>query len=409
VFHATKLLRNVKLLRRLSIFFAFSLVAGVLPLGLAGCVTIPSSPRLADSGLSRLVTDAMTATNSKGLAVAVIENGQVTYKKSFGVRNGASEPLVDDTVMYGASLTKTVFSVLVMQLVQEGKLDLDKPLADYLAQPLPSYSSQADERSYAPWAGLEGDERWRKITARMVLNHSTGFANFAFVEPDGKLRIHFEPGSRYAYSGAGIMLLQFAIERGLGLDVGSEMQKRFFDPLGMTRTSLKWRDDFAVNLADGFKSDGTIEPHDERSRVRTAGSMDTTIGDMARFSAALSEGKLLTSASLAELSRPSLPIRTVSQFPSLVPEPDQARFAGLAAGLGVIAFSGPTGSGFYKGGHNDSTANTWVCVDQAKRCVVILSNDVRSEPAFPAIVKAALGPNDVPWAWEYGDMKFWSK
>lgn len=60
----------------------------------------------------------------------------------------------------------------------------------------------------------------------MVLTHSTGFANFAYLEPDEKLRIHFEPDSRYAYSGEGIILLQFAIEKGQGLDLGAEMQRR---------------------------------------------------------------------------------------------------------------------------------------------------------------------------------------
>ena len=73
----------------------------------------------------------------------------------------------------------------------------------------------------------------------------------------------------------------------------------------------------------------------------------------------------------------------------------------------MIAFKGPQGSGFFKGGHNDSTANMWVCIEAKKRCVVILSNDVRAEPAFPALVQSILGDTGLPWAWEYGDMKFW--
>ncbi|KAG0909510.1 hypothetical protein G6F32_016885 [Rhizopus arrhizus] len=63
------------------------------------------------------------------------------------------------------------------------------------------------------------------------------------------------------------------------------MQQRVFDRFGMTRTSMMWREDFAGNLADGWTAQGAAEPHDERSRVRAAGSMDTTIGDMARFAA----------------------------------------------------------------------------------------------------------------------------
>jgi hypothetical protein len=114
---------------------------------------------------------------------------------------------------------------LTLTLVDQGKLALDVPLADYLDRPLITYGEgQAHLAKYGPYRDLAGDERWRTITARMALTHSTGFNNFWFIEPDRKLRIHFDPGSRYSYSGEGFSLLQFAIEqgartKGLGLDV----------------------------------------------------------------------------------------------------------------------------------------------------------------------------------------------
>ena len=128
-----------------------------------------------------------------------------------------------------------------------------------------------------------GDERWRKLTPRILLTHTSGLANFAFLEPDEKMRLHFDPGSRYAYSGEGFILMQFVLETGLGLKVGDEMQRRVFDRFGMTRTSMMWREDFAGNLADGYGMDGTFGAHDQRSRPRAAGSMDTTIADFAKF------------------------------------------------------------------------------------------------------------------------------
>lgn len=114
------------------------------------------------------------------------------------------------------------------------------------------------------------------------------------MEPDGRLRFHFDPGTRYAYSGEGYILLQFVLERGLGLDVGAEMQRRVFDRFGMTNTSMMWRPDFAGNLADGWDAKGNVEPHDERSKVRAAGSMDTTIEDIARFVAGYVRGEGLS-------------------------------------------------------------------------------------------------------------------
>jgi CubicO group peptidase (beta-lactamase class C family) len=352
--------------------------------------------------LDALIDDAMRATGARGLAVAVVRNGQVAQVAARGVRNAAGAPLTPDTVMYGASLTKAAFAWTVMQLVEEGRLDLDTRIDKYLPRPLPSYP---DDDRYGPWKDLAGDERWRRLTPRILLTHASGFANYAFLEPDGRLRFHFDPGARYAYSGEGLILLQFVLEQGLGIDVGVEMQRRVFDRFGMRTTSMTWRADFAANLADGWKADGSPEPHDERSKVRAAGSMDTTISDMARLAAGYVRGEGLSPRSRAELTRPQLAISTASQFPSLQPEvPPAQRHAGLAAGLGVIVFDGPQGRGFYKGGHNDSTGNTWVCIERTKDCVVVLANDVRAEPAFPRIVARLLGDTGVPWAWEYGDL-----
>ncbi len=358
-------------------------------------------PALPDeAGLQRLALQALVDSGAQGLAMAVIDRGQVVRVGAWGRRNAAGEPLRTDTVMYGASLTKAVFGYTVMQLVEAGRLTLDRPLADYLARPLPDYPY---ERGYGRWPDLADEPRWRQLTARLLLSHSSGFANFAFLEPDGRLRMHFDPGARYAYSGEGLILLQFVLERGLGLDLGAEMQRRVFDRFGMARTSMTWRDDFAANLADGWTEQGQVVPHDPRSRVRAAGSMDTTIADFAAFAAAYVRGEGLSAAGAAELLRPQRPITTASQFPTLQPElPPARRRADLSAGLGVVTFSGPQGPGFYKGGHDDSTGNTWVCLRGPQRCVVILANDVRAERAFGRLVAAILGDSGVPWDWEYG-------
>ena len=175
------------------------------------------------SKLDLHVPRLMQQTGTKGLAVAVIENGRVRDVKAWGSRNAKGDRLSTETVMYGASLTKAVFAYTVMQLAQEGRIDLDRSIAEYLPKPLPDYP---EEDRYSSWQDLAGDERWRKLTPRILLNHGSGFANFGFLEADKKLRFHFEPGSRYAYSGDGIILLQFVLERGLGLDVDAEMQRR---------------------------------------------------------------------------------------------------------------------------------------------------------------------------------------
>jgi len=390
----------------MKLLFTLCAMAGLLALSACAtrAVSLSAAPPLPSAAaIDAEVMRAMAATSARGLALAVIENGRPVHVKSYGVRNAAGDPLQTNTVMYGASLTKAVFAYTVMQLVDEGVLDLDVPIERYLSKPLPAYNEQEVEDRYARWSDLAGDDRWRRLTPRMLLTHSPGFANFGFLEPDGRLRFHFEPGARYAYSGDGFILLQFVLERGLGLDVGREMQRRVFDRFGMRNTSMIWRPDFRANLADGWDLQGKIEPHDERSKVRAAGSMDTTVEDFARFAAGFIRNEVLSTAARAEITRPQLPITTRTQFPTLQPElPAAERRRDLAAGLGLITFTGPQGRAFEKGGHNDTTGNSWVCVERRRSCVVLLSNDVRAEAAFPGFVRFILGETGAPYSWTKG-------
>ena len=366
--------------------------------------TIPNGAAI-DSEVNKL----MTHTKARGVAVAVIDRGKVGYVHAYGTRNAKGDPLTVDTVMYGASLTKTVFAYTVMQLVDQGKLSLDVPIGNDLDKPLPSYGPDpVSPDKYGPYKDLADDSRWEKITPRMALTHSTGFSNFWFIEPDQKLHIHFEPGTHFSYSGEGFILLQFVVEhgrkaQGLGLDVG-DLTKAIFNRLGMHRTSLVWDiGNPEPNVADGWNDQGQPQPHDKRSKVRAAGSMNTTISDLSKFTAALVRGDGLSTASRAEMTEPSLHITVAHQFPPFLPDlPVSQQRRDLAAGLGVVVFDGPQGHGFYKGGHDGQTANTVVCIEASRRCVVILSNDVRMEAGFADLVGFILGDTGVPYDWEYG-------
>lgn len=343
--------------------------------------------------IDREATRMMAEAKVQGLAMAVIGDGRVVFVRSWGRRNiERALPLQIDTIMYGASLTKLAFAYMVMQLVDEGRLDLDRSIADYLPKPLPAYPF---------YEALSAEERWRRLTPRILLSHTSGLANFAFLEPDEKMRLHFAPGSRYAYSGEGIILMQFVLETGLGLKVGEEMQRRVFDRFSMTRTSMMWRADFADNCADGYGIDGSFEAHDQRSKARAAGSMDTTIEDFARFLAGFSRGEGLSARSRAEMTTPGVAITTPSQFPTLSEATSPAMKAlELSAGLGVITFEGPFGHAFFKGGHNDTTGNQAICVEEGRRCVLFLSNDVRAEGLYQRLTEATLGDPGMPWSWE---------
>jgi len=308
---------------------------------------VMTMPNLIEAGapLDAHIEALMAQEDVKGLAVAIVEGGEITHLGAYGYRNVEQGlPLELDTVMYGASLTKAAFAYMVLQLVDEGRIGLDQPIDQLLTRPLPSYPR---------WTSLEGDEAWRALTPRILLSHTTGLANLRFLEPGMDLRFHFEPGTEYAYSGEGFWLLQFVLEEGLGLDVKAQMQARIFDRFGMTRTDMQWREEWRDNLADGYAMDGGFEPHDERSTVSASGSMDTTIADQARMWRGMLAGEGLSEAMRDEWIRGQFDIQTAQKFPTLqvhATRDPRGPEIGLSAGLGVETWQGPNGPAFAKGG-----------------------------------------------------------
>jgi len=367
----------------------------LVSLALTSCAPPLRDPHTQDVGMIDAAAQRlMKREGVEGMALAIIEDGKVMHVAAYGRRNVERDlPLTTDTVMYGASLTKAAFAYMVLQLVDEGRLNLDATVVELLPRRLPEYDDYSD---------LAGDERWRALTPRILLTNTSGFANLRWLEADRRLRFHHDPGRRYGYSGEGFYLLQFILERGLGLDVGKEMKARVFDRFGLTHTSMSWRPDFARDLADGYGLDGSMEPHDERNSVSAAGSMDTSIADQARLWAGVVRGDGLSAASRAEFVRPQVPITSLHQFPTLMTEIGSRNAEiGLAAGLGVVTFLDASGPAWFKGGHNDWTGNMVVCLETGQRCVVMLANDVRAERIYPEIVRMILGETKMPWTWEY--------
>ncbi len=349
--------------------------------------------RLSENAVDRLVTRMMAANHVTGLGVAVIRKGKVVFIKGYGYAVAENKtPMTPATVMDGASLTKATFAWMLMQLVDEGKVDLDKPIGAYLPKPLPDYAAYAD---------LKGDERWRKLTLRILMNHTSGFANFRFFEDDKKLRFHRDPGTRYGYSGEGVHLAQFVLEQGLGIDVDQEMQTRVFDRFRMGDTSMTWRDSYEGRLAYGYAPDGARQPFVKRRKPDVAGSMTTTLADWARFLAAVSRGDGMSSAAHLTMTRPSVFIDSPTQFPTLT-DARTGRWKGMKLGYGVGwgTFQSRFGHAYFKEGHDDGTDNYAMCVDTRQSCVLLLANDNRATAIFVPLINQLLGPVGLPAEWE---------
>jgi CubicO group peptidase (beta-lactamase class C family) len=189
------------------------------------------SPSQIDTAVARL----MEAAHVTGVGIAVLNDDKVVYLKTYGVRDKEKHlPLTPDSVMTAASLTKPVFAVMVMQLVHERIIELDKPVYEYLPRPLQEYPAYKD---------LAGDQRYKQITMRMLLDHTSGFPNWRQFTDDKKLSMCFPPVSRFAYSGEGIALAQMVVETVTKKSVKELMIEYVFQPLGMTHTSMVWEND----------------------------------------------------------------------------------------------------------------------------------------------------------------------
>lgn len=342
-----------------------------------------------DQTIKRLMTEAKVT----GLNLAVFNNNKVVYLNSYGFRNKEEQKsLTTDTVMYGASFTKAVFAYMTMQLIAEGVADLDKPLDHYLVKPLPQYDRYKD---------LAGDERYKLITLRMLLSHTSGFPNYRWINPDKKLDIKFTPGSRYAYSGEGINLAQFIIEQVTQKNVGDLMRERVFQPLAMTRTSMTWQPEFSDNLALGYDENEQPLGHDQRSKVSAAGSMDTTLGDYAKFITAVMQNKGISKKLKNTMVSSQIQIYSPQQFPTLLTETTDAnRAIKLSYGLGWGVFETPYGSAYFKEGHDDGWENHSVVFSDKKIAIVLMANSSNGDKIFKEVLEIAIGDVYTPWQWE---------
>jgi CubicO group peptidase (beta-lactamase class C family) len=294
--------------------------------------------------------------------------------------------------MPAASLTKAVFATLAMQLVGEHVLDLDTPVYRYLPQPLASYERYRD---------LAGDPRANLITLRMLLSHTSGFPNIRFFTPEHKLSINFTPGSRYAYSGEGIVLAQFVVESVLKKSVNELMHERLFDPLGMKSTSMVWEPRFERDFANGYDEQGTSLGPQRRTRADAAGSMQTTLRDYARFVEATLQGRDLPAGARAEMLRPQIAIASKHQFPTLSTETTTANQAiHLSYGLGWGLYSTPFGDAFFKEGHDDGWRHYVVCFEKAGTGMLVMTNSSNGESMFSDLLDRLIGNTFTPVDWE---------
>jgi CubicO group peptidase (beta-lactamase class C family) len=388
-----------------------SVVSGAVLLSLVSAAgaaqqsSTPASIRRLD-GTTISIADAeafarktLAAAHVTGAQIVVMDRGRVVWSAAFGLRRREPPlPMTTETTTWAASFTKSVFATYVMQLVERGEFQLDVPVVRQLPQPLDAYDAYRTTAS-----DLVHDPNWPLVTPRMLLAHTSGLANFAFIEPDKKMHLHFKPGTQFLYCGEGINLVQFIIEQRKHKPLDQLMQEALFTPLGMTHTGLIYRPEFAENVADRYDRDERFDAQTKRFPARGAGSMTTSAEDLGRFMSALFAGKIIKPATRKAMLAPFIRLHSLHQFPNEENEPDgaEAGSVGLAygAGWGLLTKT-RFGPAFFKEGHGDGAQNYMIFFERRQSGMIILTNSDNGELTFRPLFETVLGDTVTPWEWE---------
>ena len=280
--------------------------------------------------LERHIPAWMQESKVPGLGIVLIQNATIAWRREFGVKDASTNAPVDNGTMFeAASMSKPVFAYVVMKLCESGVVNLDEPLTKYVSERF-----------------LEGDGRLDLMTARHILSHTGGFQNWR--SDASPLAIHFQPGSKYMYSGEGYNYLQTVVTRLLGESFETFMTKRLFEPFGMTSSRYIWNTDAARQMARPHDPDGKPISQNKSTegsvaRYGSAGALLSTPTDYAKFMIEVIDPKpadafRLTSQSLREMLRPHVKLES-ADVPS-------------SWALGWQIFHNPNRDFIYHGGDN---------------------------------------------------------
>jgi CubicO group peptidase (beta-lactamase class C family) len=339
--------------------------------------------KAAIASLTRDVPSLMQQTDIPGLSIALVENGRTVWLRSFGTVDPATNaPVTDSTRFSAASLSKPVFAYAVLQLVDQGKLDLDTPLTHYWPKDHPYPIDPSN------------DPRLEQITARIVLSHRTGFPNW---RREGKpLQILFNPGSRFSYSGEGYVYLQRTIERIEDKPLNQIMQQLVFTPLGMADSTY-------ISVPGPNITPGYTQGLTQRTPIRSddgnaAASLLTTAHDYSLFLEAILNGRGLKPTTLRQLETPQIAVDPACTNCTDKPIPSTLSKE-LFWGLGWGIEQTPTGKYLWHWGDNGAF-KAFVAIDLKHRnAVVYFANSQNGLAITPELLRDALGGEHPSFAW----------
>lgn len=319
--------------------------------------------------LDSFVDAQMDALNMPGLSIALIADGKIVYSEAKGVANvETGEPITAHSVFEAASLSKPVFSYMVLRMADQGLLDLDRPLYEYRIM-----------------EELEGDDRYHAVTARMALSHRTGFPNWRWFDPApaemgierGTMYMKREPGD-FGYSGEGYNYLALIAADLTGRDLltlDAVYQAELAEPLGLSCSSFVRSDCVAMHKVKGHKNGELSDtgwprsfPEDTPQTFGAAGRLHTNAADYASLMIAMMEGTGLSDDIHEQM------FTLQSQVPK---DSDTYRLTGETGwGLGLAIEPTPYGTRYEHGGNNgDFTSGMMMFRDKGLGYVFLTNSD----------------------------------
>ncbi|MYN09844.1 serine hydrolase [Pseudoduganella aquatica] len=251
--------------------------------------------------VDRYLQSEMRERRIPGLQLAVVKGGKIVMLKSFGLAElPHSLPVTKRSVFSINSATKSFTGVAILQLVEQGKLDLNAPVSRYLSD-LPG-----------PWQG---------VTITQLLNHTSGIPDIISQKtsrlatgdsPDAAWRqvqtlpMDFAPGERFSYNQTNYLLLGKIIDQLSGQPFAQFIQQRQFDAAGMRQTGYGDVHDVIPDKAPSYRFDAdgkTLKQvtDDFPAMLRTGAGINSTAQDLARWIISLQKGALVSPAGLAQM------------------------------------------------------------------------------------------------------------
>lgn len=350
--------------------------------------------------ITKKIDQLMADSEVYGMAISIFDDNQPVYQRVFGYKDYPNKiVLTDSTNIYGASFSKAVFGVLVMKLVEDSVIDLDTPLESYLPKKIYEYEPQT--RWHDDFSSLKEDSMYHKITARMCLDHTTGFKNYRWFEEDNKLRVHHTPGTKYGYSGEGFIYLQVVLEKLTGKGLEELAQENIFEPLGMENSAYEWKTRFDQDFALGHNEKGESLKKDKDNEPRGGGTLETTAKDYTKFLTAVLNQKLISKESYDEIFSPHIRIRSEKQFGEKANTiTDKYDPIHLGYGLGWGYFETPYGKAVFKEGHGSGFVHHSVLFPETGKGIMIMTNFERGNSIFKELLEVTLKDVYTPWEWE---------